>query len=111
MNDTSLEYKQSLLIDSLKNLSKSYEEQINLFPDYVDVFDEILSDFGNAFLLLPSLMEARIVSYEAVINILKCNNLIDLNLSNETKLTDESFENDNSWNLVRELALNALNTW
>ncbi|NBA86189.1 hypothetical protein GVN16_10480 [Emticicia sp. CRIBPO] len=101
--------KLSLLKNSLVCLSKSYEEQVATFPDYVDVFDEVISDFDNAFRLLPSLMEARIVSYEAVIDILKCNNLIELNLSIEEMQTDESFESDDAWNLVREYATNALN--
>lgn len=90
-------------------MSKSYQEQVNYFPDYVDVFDEILSDFDNAFRLLPTLMEHNAISYKAVKEILKCNNLIELNLSNEEKQTDERFESDEVWNLVREYASIALN--
>lgn len=101
--------KLSLLKKSLVCLSKAYKEQMAFFPDYTDVFDEVISDFDNAFRLLPSLMEVRIVSYEAVIDILKCNNLIVLNLSIEERQTDESFENDDAWNLVREYAASALN--
>lgn len=99
----------SLLRNSLVCLSKPYKEQIAIFPDYADAFDETISDFDNAFRLLPHLMEARIVSYEAVIEILKCNNLIELNLSIEERQTDESFESDDAWNLVREYAARALN--
>lgn len=101
--------KLSLLKNSLVCLSKPYLEQVNSFPDYVDAFDEVISDFDNAFRLLPVLMEERVVSYEAVKEILKCNNLIELNLSIEERQTDESFENDDVWNLVREYATNALN--
>ncbi len=101
--------KLSLLRNSLVTLSKPYKEQIAILPDYADAFDEAISDFNNAFRLLPSLMEARVVSYEAVIDILKCNNLIELNLSIEERQTDESFENDDAWNLVREYATRVLN--
>lgn len=100
--------KLSLLKNSLVCLSKPYQEQVDTFPEYADVFDEVISDFDNAFRLLPSLMEAKAVSYEAVIYILKCNNLIELNLSVEERQTDESFESDDAWNLVREYATNAL---
>lgn len=93
-----------LLKHSLLCLSKPYQEQISNFPDYVDVFDEVISDFDNAFRLLPILMEEQIISYEAVKEILKCNNLIQLNLSIEERQTDESFKNDKAWNLVRESA-------
>lgn len=101
--------KLSLLRNSLVRLSKPYKEQLAIFPDYADAFDEVISDFDNAFRLLPSLMEAKKVSYEAVIDILKCNNLIVLNLSIEEMQTDESFESDDAWNLVREYATRALN--
>lgn len=105
----SIEGKLSLLRDSLTNLSKSYQEQINNFPDYVDVYDEVVSDFDNAFRLLPAIMEQRAISYEALIEILKCNNLIAINLSVTERQTDKSLENDEAWNLVRAYASNALN--
>lgn len=108
MSDTTLEYKLSLLINSLQNLAKSYKEQISSFPDYVDVFDEVISDFDNAFRLLPAIMEEQVISYEAVREILKCNNVIEFNLSIEGRITDESFEIDDSWNLVREYARTAI---
>lgn len=98
----------NLLEQSLKNLSKSYQEQLEIFPEYVDVFDEVISDFDNAFRLLPMLMEEKLVSYEAIKEILKCYNLIDLNLSIEERCTDENFEKSSYWQLVREYANNAL---
>lgn len=104
-----IEDKFPLLKSSLVCLSKTYKEQVNCFPDYADVFDEVISDFDSAFRLLPVLMEEKVVSYEAIKEILKCYNLIELNLSIEVRQTNESFENDDVWNLVREYATNALN--
>jgi hypothetical protein len=106
---TDIENKLLLLKSSLEKLSKPYNEQVNSYPDFVDVFDEVISDFDDAFRLLPALMEKKIVSYSTIYELLKCNNLIELNLSVEDKKTDESFESDKSWNLVREYANNALN--
>lgn len=101
--------KLALLKESLICLSKPYQEQVDSFPDYVDVFDEVISDFNDAFGLLPAIMEEQAISYEAIKEILKCYNLIELNLSIEERQTDESFETDDAWNLVREYACNALN--
>lgn len=106
---TDIENKLSILKGGLNNLSKPYREQLVSFPDFVDVFDEVISDFDNAFRLLPTLMDERIISYEAVREILKCYNFIELNLSIEERKTDESFEFDEAWNLVREYATNAIN--
>ncbi|RYD53624.1 MAG: hypothetical protein EOP52_05680 [Sphingobacteriales bacterium] len=99
----------TLLKNSLLNISKPYQEQINLFPNYVDVFDELLSDFDNAFRLLPLIMEEEKISYRCVLNILKCNNIINLTMEIEGKQTDESFENDNEWMELRRTAQKALN--
>lgn len=96
-----------ILLDSLNNLSKSYQEQVEIFPSFVDVFDEVISDFDDAFQFLPTLMDEHEISYDAVKEILKCFNLIELNLTVEERKTDESFEHDEAWNLVRELASNA----
>lgn len=96
------------LITSLENLSLPYNQQIGKFPEFVDLFDELILDFDDAFRLLPALMDNQLVSYEAVKEILRCNNLIELNLSTEDRKTDESFENDEAWNLVREYAGNAV---
>lgn len=98
----------TILVCSLENLSKAYEEQINSFPEFVDVFDEVISDFDNAFHLLPLLMDENLIPYKAVTEIIRCNNLIELNLSIEERKTDESFRDGEVWNLVREYASNAV---
>jgi len=103
-----LENKLLLLKRSVENLSKPYKEQLKIYPNYVDIFDEIISDFYDAFQLLPIFMENKMVSYLAVYELLRCHNLIELNLSIEERNTDESFEKDTVWNLVREYANNAV---
>ena len=103
-----LENQQKLLIDSLKNLGLSYQEQEKIFPDFVDIMDEILSDFDNAFRLLPEIMDKKAISYNAVRSILYCHNLIELNLSITERITDESFESGECWQLVRNYANESL---
>jgi hypothetical protein len=103
------ENKLLLLKKSLQNMAKPFKEQLAIFPEFVDVVDEVISDFDNAFRLLPALMEEKAIPYDAVKEILKCNNIIVLNLSIDGMQTDEKFEFDSSWNLLREYAYNALN--
>lgn len=97
-----------LLANSLENLAKEYQDQVATYPEFVDVFDEAISDFYEAFLLLPNLMDEHLVSYEAVKHIIICHNFIERNLAIEERKTDESFESDDCWNLVRRHASLAL---
>jgi hypothetical protein len=108
MTNTLREENYKLLIDSLENLAKKYEDQVSSYPGFVDVFDEVISDFTEAFLLLPNIMEERMLSYEAVREIIICRNMIALNLASEQLQTDESFELHASWNLLRQHAAAAL---
>lgn len=102
-----LKNKLLLLKNSVEILSKPYDEQLKNYPDYVDVFDEVISDFINAFKLLPILMENNIVSYLSVYELLSCYNLIELNLSIEDRTTDHSFKEEIFWSSVREHAKTA----
>lgn len=98
----------NLLIESLENLSKSYHEQKEMFPDYVDFFDAVIGEFMDSFNLLPGIMEEHKISYGSVIEILRCFNLIDLTFRLSDNLSDENFRNDANWQLVREYAGSAL---
>lgn len=96
------------LVKSLVNLALPYKEQLQVFPDYLDYLDEIVSDFDDAFHLVPQLMDQNLISYEAVRDILHCHNLIELNYAQEEKMTDQSFEFDDAWMLVRKYAKDIL---
>ncbi len=98
-----------LLVDSLKLLGLSYNEQKSFLPDFVgdNIQDDVVSEFDNAFRLLPQLMDDNKLSYLAVNKILSCFIAMDMNISN-TDLTDESFKSGESWERVRELAREAL---
>jgi len=98
----------SLLVNSLKLLGLPYEDQRNILPDFVDnIQDDIVSEFDNAFMLLPQLMEQNKVSYEAVKLILSCYILMKINVSN-SELSERAFENHESWERIRNLAKQAL---
>lgn len=97
-----------ILVDSLKLVGLSFKEQKRYLPDFVeDVQEDVISEFDSAFKLIPQLMDANKLSYKAVSKILSCYILIDMNLDRED-LTSQSFEYDESWEKVRELAKEAL---
>lgn len=99
----------SLLVNSLKLLGLPYEDQRKILPDFVgNIQDDVVSEFDNAFMLLPQLMDQKKVSCEAVKSILSCYILIEMNVSNP-ELPERAFENHDSWNRVRSLAEQALN--
>jgi len=99
----------SLLVNSLKLLGLPYEDQRKVLPNFVgNIQDDVVSEFYNAFILLPQLMEQEKISYEAVKSILNCYILMEMNISNP-ELPEGAFENHDSWNRVRSLAKQALN--
>lgn len=98
----------TLLVESLNNLGLPYHKQLLLFPNYVDVVDEIITDFDNAFPLVAQLMDEKKISYSSVRLILHCYNLINLNLSVDERMSNENFKSADYWQLVRDYANNAL---
>jgi hypothetical protein len=70
------------IIESVKLLSLSYDEQREYFPNFVDTPFEILDTFENAFLLLPQLVENNFFNNSSVANILRIHNLVAYILRN-----------------------------
>ena len=100
--------KYSLLVNSLKLLGLPYEDQRKILPDFVsNIQDDVVSEFENAFMLLPQLMEQNKVSFEAVKSILNCYILMGMNISNP-ELPERAFERHESWERIRKSAKQAL---
>lgn len=97
-----------LLVDSLKLLGLSYEEQERFLPNYADIKDDVVSEFVNAFYLVPQLMEKNELSYQSVTKVLYCYVLLEMNLSIEERATDLAFKTHESWEQVRDMAQKAL---
>lgn len=104
-----LEHKKKL-IESLKLLSLAFEEQSQCFPDFVDVPFEVIDDYGNAFLLLPSLIEAEFFNYAIIANLVRLHNLITFtaNRAEFKDLEENRFANSEEWNVVRRLSRETL---
>lgn len=98
------------IIESLKNLSLPYADQVNLFPKFVDIPFEIVDEFTNACLLLPPLIEEGKLKNIEIANLLRLNNLINLTLANPDfkDLEEEQFSTSLEWNKIRTLAKETL---
>ena len=101
-----LQYKS--LIESLRLLASSFENQVEYLPDYVDVKDEVINTFCDAFLLLPQLIENGLLNKEAIASVLRCFNWMNMIVLNDSTSDLESFKNHESWGKVRILAAKAL---
>jgi hypothetical protein len=104
--DLKLQYKS--LVESLRLLASSYENQLDYLPDFVDIQDEVVAAFGDAFLLLPQLIEGDLLSMKAIASIVRCFNWMDITVRNESISDLEFFKNHESWQKVRLLAEKAL---
>lgn len=99
-----LEVQYKIVIESLKLLSASYEEQRKSLPEFADVPDDVTSSFENAFLLLPQLIEEGRFSNEGIASLLRVFNKMEWCLRN-IELDDFS---NSEWNKLRELSKQTL---
>lgn len=104
-----LKFQYKSLVESLRLLASSYENQVNYLPDFANIQDEVVATFGDAFLLLPQLIESNLLSMKAIASIVRCHNWMDIAVRDESISSDlESFKSHESWQKVRSLAATAL---
>lgn len=106
--DTLNQYKK--IIECLKLLSLSFEEQKTYFPEFVEVPFEIIDTFDNAVLQLPNLVEIGRLDNKAIASLLRLQNMMNFTSSNPKfkDLEDEQFRMSDEWNKVREMARDTL---
>lgn len=93
-----------MLIESLKLLALSYEEQKKSLPDFADVPEDVVSSFENSFLLLPNLIEKDMFSNSGLASLLRVYNSIQWCVRN---VDLDDFANE-EWNKVRNLSKETL---
>jgi hypothetical protein len=91
--DFDIQYK--ALVENLKVLTLSLNEQKALLPEFVGVQDEVINSFFEAFLLLPQLIENGYLSLKSVAAILRLYNKIE---TSSPDIRDEDLEK------IRDLA-------
>jgi len=103
-----LEAQYQFLIESLRLVAASPEEQVNALPDFVCVADEIATTFGDAFLLVPQLEQADLVSKAAVEVLRRLDSLFESGEGVEELAEPEMLRTHESWAEARRLAGEAL---
>ncbi len=91
------EEQEKLVIESLKLLAMPLQSQKDFLNDFVDVPDDVISNFENAFLVLPILIENDKFTNNFIASVLRLNNKIKWCLRN---IELDDFENS-EWNKVR----------
>lgn len=97
-----------LLVDALRLVAASAKEQIPLLPDFVCVTDEVATTFGDAYLLVPQLKHAGLVSPEAALAIGRLDEFFEAMPEDGTLATPESLSTHSFWSQARSLATEAL---
>jgi len=103
-----IESQYKSLVESLRLLASSYEQQQSYLPDFVIVQDEVVAMFCDAFLLLPEIIEAGFLEKSSIASIIRCFNWMDLAIRNKEISDLESFKSHDIWQKVRYLADQAL---
>ena len=103
-----LDIQYKALLNSLKLVACSFEDQQKLLPKFVDIKDEVLNTFFESFLLLPSLIENNYLSVKGIAAIIRLNNWIDLTELDSNLNDIVAFKESTEWNKIRLLARAAL---
>lgn len=94
------------VINSLKLMAATFDEQKKVLPEFSDVPDDVTSSFENSFLLLPQLIEQGKFSNYSIALLLRTYNKMQWCLRN----TDlDNFSNE-EWNKLRMFARHTLAT-
>lgn len=100
-----LHYKNKL-VASIQLLALPYENQREMLPAFVDLPFELLDVFDSAFILLPQIVEAELLSYQEISWVLRLNNQVSTvhNMIELHDLDEGDHLNHEVWQLLRNLA-------
>lgn len=96
------------LVESLRLLAASYSTQLKVLPPYVDLIDEVVGTFEEAFYLTPEMILQDLISKEGAAYLIKLFVLIDFASRNEDLFTNDALRDDKRWMEIRSLAQDIL---
>lgn len=102
------EQQYEILVDSIQLLAASAAEQVSALPDYVCVTDEVVSNFGDAYLLVPQLERAGLVSESAATALKDLDNHLVAMPADDALMEASSLETHDFWTEARKRAASAL---
>ncbi len=102
------ENQYNLLLDSILLVASSADEQLSSLPDFVVVTDEVATTFGDAFLLVPQLERAGIISTDVVSALRKLDSHFNRMPDEDALMDPASLRDHPFWEEARRLATEAL---
>lgn len=97
-----------LVVDGLRLLAASGPDQLRALPGFVVVTDEILSTFGDAFLLVPQLERAGLIGDSGGAAIRELDAWLDSMPTDGSLAEASTLESHDFWAQARTLAGRAL---
>lgn len=98
----------AMLIAALRLVAASSEEQVSLLPDFVCVTNEVATTFGDAYLLVPQLERAGLVSPDAAAALKRLDDYFEAMSEDESFADVESLGTHPFWADSRTLAAESL---
>ncbi|WP_195655042.1 hypothetical protein [Bacteroides sp. 1001136B_160425_E2] len=96
------------LIQVLRLVASEANVQIESFPQYVNVTDEIALLYSDIYSLVPQLVDAGLILPQHLAILNRIDNLFEVMSNNETLWNLERLEDNASWKQSRLLAFEAL---
>lgn len=96
------------LIQVLRLVASEANVQIESFPQYVNVTDEIALLYSDIYSLVPQLVDAGLILPQHLAILNRIDNLFEVMSNDETLWNLERLEDNTSWKQSRLLAFEAL---
>lgn len=97
-----------LLVDALRLVAASSEEQLSRLPGFVCVTDEVVTLFADAYLLVPQLERVGKLSPEAARALRRLDDFFESMPEDESLADPASLSSHSFWSRARALASRAL---
>ncbi len=97
-----------MLVDGLRLLAASADEQVQALPNYVCVTDEVISNFSDAYLLVDQLERAGLVDAAAADALKAVDDHLERMPEDDALAESVSLKSHPFWAEARRLALVAL---
>lgn len=103
-------YAYENLVESLKFLILSSDEQKKVLPPYTDMPFEVVDTYINAFILTPQLIDNERLTNEVVAHLIRIETDIRIleNKLADPNISEEDFFTSRNWIKAQELAKKAL---
>jgi hypothetical protein len=102
------EQQYEILVDGIQLLAASAADQVSALPDYVCVTDEVVSNFGDAYLLVPQLQRAGLVSELAATALKDLDDHLAAMPADDALMEASSLDTHDFWAEARKRAASAL---